>query len=119
MAVSLFSHDIEPLITVSHSVPPQATNVSLHHNTSVLSAVFKEMALAALGLLVIGAIPTVIGVAEAIDAQKKQNEQAKERIKFHMTTKLVVDQKTGIQEGSVVLKDGQVAMSRSVRTSPE
>lgn len=68
------------------------------------------MALASLGLLVIGAIPTVIGVAEAIDAQKKQNEQAKERIKFNMTAKLPVGPKRVMQEGIVVLKDGQVSM---------
>ncbi|KAI1846318.1 hypothetical protein JX265_010902 [Neoarthrinium moseri] len=65
-------------------------------------------ALGSLGLLVIGSIPTVIGVAEAIDAQKKQNAQAKERIKFHLTVKLSPGPDLPLQEGTVVLKDGKV-----------
>ncbi|KAI0129854.1 hypothetical protein BJ170DRAFT_290260 [Xylariales sp. AK1849] len=64
------------------------------------------MALASLGLLVIGAIPTVIGVAEAIDAQKKQNQQAKERIKFTMTAKFSVDKDAPVEQATVILQDG-------------
>lgn len=67
------------------------------------------VALSSLGLLVIGAIPTVIGVAEAIDAQKKQNQQAKERIKFNLTAKLSVDGKSPVQESIVVFKDNKVS----------
>lgn len=66
------------------------------------------VALSTLGLLVIDAIPTVIGVAEAIDAQKKQNQQAKERIKFHLTANLTVDGKSPIQAATVVFKDNKV-----------
>lgn len=68
------------------------------------------MALSSLGLLVIGAIPTVIGVAEAIDAQKKQNQQAKERIKFHLTAKFSIDGKTPVQEATVVFNNDKVRL---------
>ncbi|KAI1341054.1 hypothetical protein F5Y15DRAFT_414177 [Xylariaceae sp. FL0016] len=66
------------------------------------------MALSTIGLLTIGAIPTVIGVAEAIDAQKKQNQQAKERIKFHLTAKFSHDGTAEPQTAYVVLKDGKL-----------
>lgn len=66
------------------------------------------MALSSLGLLIIGSIPTVIGVAEAIDAQKKQNQQAKERIKFHLTAKFSIDGKSPVQQATVVFKNDKV-----------
>lgn len=44
-----------------------------------------------LGLMVVTAIPTVIGVAEAISSQKQQNAQMKEKIKFNMTATLSID----------------------------
>ncbi|KAI1632938.1 hypothetical protein F4809DRAFT_625394 [Biscogniauxia mediterranea] len=66
------------------------------------------MALSTLGLITIGAIPTVIGVAEAIDAQKKQNQQAKERIKFHLTAKFSHDGTSPPQTAYVVLKDNKL-----------
>ncbi|KAI0182796.1 hypothetical protein EV127DRAFT_448758 [Xylaria flabelliformis] len=66
------------------------------------------MALSTLGLLTIGAIPTVIGVAEAIDAQKKQNAQAKERIKFHLTAKFSHDGDAPPQTAYVVFKDNKL-----------
>ncbi|KAH8649118.1 hypothetical protein BX600DRAFT_474574 [Xylariales sp. PMI_506] len=66
------------------------------------------MALSTLGLLVINAIPTVIGVAEAIDAQKKQNQQAKERIKFNLTAKFSTSASSPVQEATVVLKDNKL-----------
>lgn len=66
------------------------------------------MALSTIGLLAIGSIPTVIGVAEAIDAQKKQNEQAKERIKFHLTAKFSHDCVSPPQTAYVVFKDNKV-----------
>ncbi|KAK6083848.1 hypothetical protein SCUP515_01544 [Seiridium cupressi] len=68
------------------------------------------LALSTLGLLVIDAIPTVIGVAEAIDAQKKQNQQAKERIKFYMTAGFAVNPKVGIQTANVVFKDNKLCL---------
>lgn len=66
------------------------------------------MALSTLGLLTVGAIPTVIGVAEAIDAQKKQNAQAKERIKFHLTATFSHDGVSPPQTAYVVFKDNKV-----------
>ncbi|ORY58405.1 uncharacterized protein BCR38DRAFT_447200 [Pseudomassariella vexata] len=66
------------------------------------------MALASLGLLVIGSIPTVIGVAEAIDGQKKQNQQAKDRIKFNITTLLSADGESPPQQATVVFKEGKL-----------
>ncbi|KAF3767045.1 hypothetical protein M406DRAFT_254826 [Cryphonectria parasitica EP155] len=44
-----------------------------------------------IGLLVIAAIPTVTGVAEAISSKKQQNAAMKEKIKFNMTATLSVD----------------------------
>ncbi|KUI55915.1 hypothetical protein VM1G_03650 [Cytospora mali] len=44
-----------------------------------------------IGLLVLTAIPSVIGVAEAISSQKQQNAQMKEKIKFNMTATLSID----------------------------
>ncbi|KAI1260154.1 hypothetical protein F5Y18DRAFT_432503 [Xylariaceae sp. FL1019] len=66
------------------------------------------MALTSLGLMTIGAIPTVIGVAEAIDAQKKQNAQAKERIKFNLTAKFSHDGDSPPQTAYVVFKDNKL-----------
>ncbi|KAK8054575.1 hypothetical protein PG994_009642 [Apiospora phragmitis] len=66
------------------------------------------MALSSLGLLIIGSIPTVIGVAEAIDAQKKQNQQAKERIKFHLTAQFSIDGKSAVQTATVVFKNDKI-----------
>lgn len=66
------------------------------------------MALSTLGLLTIGAIPTVIGVAEAIDAQKKQNQQAKDRVKFNLTAKFSTDDESPEQQAFVVFKDFKV-----------
>lgn len=68
------------------------------------------MALSTLGLLTVGAIPTVIGVAEAIDAQKKQNQQAKERIKFKLTAEFSHDGTSPPQNASVVFKDNKVSL---------
>ncbi|KAI0113478.1 hypothetical protein F4814DRAFT_347705 [Daldinia grandis] len=69
------------------------------------------MALSTLGLLTIGAIPTVIGVAEAIDAQKKQNQQAKERIKFKLTANFSHDDIAPPQDASVILKDKKLYLN--------
>ncbi len=66
------------------------------------------MALSTLALMTIGAIPTVIGVAEAIDAQKKQNQQAKDRIKFHLTAKFSADGESPEQQAFIVFKDKKV-----------
>ena len=65
------------------------------------------MALSSLGLIIIGSIPTVIGVAEAMSAQKQQNQQAKERIKFFLTAKFT-DVNSPIKEATVVLRNGKV-----------
>ncbi|RYP75027.1 hypothetical protein DL771_002675 [Monosporascus sp. 5C6A] len=73
------------------------------------------MALSTLGLLTIGSIPTVIGVAEAIDAQKKQNQQAKDRIKFKLTAKFSVDDESPEQEAFVVFKDYKLYLDHPSR----
>ncbi|TLD10438.1 hypothetical protein PgNI_05937 [Pyricularia grisea] len=61
----------------------------------------------AIGLLTIGAIPTTIGVAEAISAQKKQNAAQKEQAKFHLTAKLALGGRQPM-EALVVLRDGKL-----------
>ncbi|KAL7621814.1 hypothetical protein AAE478_007314 [Parahypoxylon ruwenzoriense] len=73
------------------------------------------MALSTLGLLTVGAIPTVIGVAEAIDAQKKQNQQAKERIKFKLTAEFSHDDALPPQNASVVFKDKKLCLNHPAR----
>ncbi|KAJ2890214.1 uncharacterized protein MKZ38_002260 [Zalerion maritima] len=55
-----------------------------------------------LGLLVLTSIPTVVGVAEAISAQKQQNEQMKDRIKFNLSADSLGDQ------AFCVLADNQI-----------
>lgn len=55
-----------------------------------------------LGLLLLTSIPTVAGVSNALNAQKKKNETAKEKIKFNLAASL---------DGelcSCLLKDGKV-----------
>ncbi|KAH9890171.1 hypothetical protein F4778DRAFT_785332 [Xylariomycetidae sp. FL2044] len=73
------------------------------------------MALSTLGMLVVGSIPTVIGVAEAIDAQKKQNQQAKERIKFNLTAKFSHDGESEPQTAYVVFKDNKLYLDHPAR----
>lgn len=59
-----------------------------------------------IGLLVIGAIPTVIGVAEAISAQKQQNQTHKETIKFGIGITATIN---GVQEEAQgILTEGKV-----------
>jgi hypothetical protein len=60
-----------------------------------------------LGLLVIGAIPTVIGVAEAISAQKQSNEANKEKIKFSLGISVTINGVNAEADG--ILTDGKVS----------
>ncbi|KAL1836338.1 hypothetical protein VTJ49DRAFT_5293 [Mycothermus thermophilus] len=60
-----------------------------------------------IGLLVIGAIPTTIGVCEALSAQKKADAAAKEKAKFHLTATVSLDGRGPI-ECLCVLKDGHL-----------
>jgi hypothetical protein len=71
------------------------------------------MVIGIIGLLAVGAIPTTIGVGQAISAQKKQDVAAKEQAKFHLTA-LLPDG----DEASCVLVDGKASIpaSRIVRT---
>ncbi|KAK4655541.1 hypothetical protein QC762_303240 [Podospora pseudocomata] len=59
------------------------------------------------GLLVIAGIPTTIGVCEALSAQKKANEAAKEKAKFRMTVTVSLDE-DGPVECWCVLKNGML-----------
>ncbi|KLU85218.1 hypothetical protein MAPG_04248 [Magnaporthiopsis poae ATCC 64411] len=61
----------------------------------------------AIGLLAIGAIPTTIGVGQAISAQKKQNAAQKEQAKFHLTAKLSLGGRPPM-EAMIVLKDNKL-----------
>lgn len=63
-----------------------------------------------IGLLTIAAIPTTIGVGQAVSAQKRQNEAAKEKAKFHLTATLSIDGGPAT-EAWVVLTDNQVSHS--------
>ncbi|EJT76067.1 hypothetical protein GGTG_05991 [Gaeumannomyces tritici R3-111a-1] len=61
----------------------------------------------AIGLLAIGAIPTTIGVGQAISAQKRQNAAQKEQAKFHLTAKLSLGGRPPM-EAMIVLKDNKL-----------
>lgn len=61
-----------------------------------------------LGLLIVSAIPTVTGVAEAISSKKQQNAQMKEKIKFNMTATLSIDGGPPT-EAWIVLHEGRVS----------
>ncbi|KAK3936762.1 hypothetical protein QBC46DRAFT_268988 [Diplogelasinospora grovesii] len=50
-----------------------------------------------IGLLVIAGIPTTIGVCEALSAQKKADNAAKEKAKFHLTTTVSLDGKQPVE----------------------
>lgn len=60
-----------------------------------------------IGLLAVTAIPTVVGVGQAISAQKRENEAAKEKVKFGIGITFTVDGKQ--EEASGVLIDGKVS----------
>ncbi|KAL2267829.1 hypothetical protein VTJ83DRAFT_5106 [Remersonia thermophila] len=60
-----------------------------------------------IGLLLIGAIPTTIGVCEALSAQKKADAAAKEKAKFHLTATVSLDGRGPI-ECLCVLKNGHL-----------
>ena len=62
------------------------------------------------GLLTITSIPATIGVSEALSAQKKQNEAAKEKAKFHLIAIISVDSGPPV-EATCVLRDGKVRSS--------
>lgn len=66
-----------------------------------------------IGLLVVSAIPTTIGVCEALSAQKKANAAAKEKAKFHLTATVCLDD-SGPVECWCILKDGRVSFPRRV-----
>ncbi|KAJ9149096.1 hypothetical protein NKR23_g4664 [Pleurostoma richardsiae] len=70
-----------------------------------------------IGLLTIGAIPTVIGVGEAISAQKRQNAAMKEKAKFHLTATLSVDGGPA-EEAFCILTDGQLYIDHSSAPKP-
>jgi len=61
-----------------------------------------------IGLLVIAGIPTTIGVCEALSAQKKANNAAKEKAKFHLTASVSLDGEEMV-ECWIVLKEGRVS----------
>lgn len=70
-----------------------------------------------IGLLTVAAIPTVIGVGQAVSAQKKQNAAAKEQEKFHIAPELPNGEALG--DGAFcVLKDGKVCTIRVVCSHP-
>lgn len=68
------------------------------------------MALSTLGFLIITSIPVVIGVAEAIDGQKRQNQEAKDRVKFRLTTRFSADGVAFPEQAVAVFKDKKVSL---------
>lgn len=63
----------------------------------------------ALFLMLVNAIPTVIGTAEALDVQKKEDLAQKHKAKFFMTANFALDGKAAHEkEAQVVLRDNRV-----------
>ncbi|KAK1777435.1 hypothetical protein QBC45DRAFT_487322 [Copromyces sp. CBS 386.78] len=60
-----------------------------------------------IGLLVVAGIPTTIGVCEALSAQKKANNAAKEKAKFQLTAAISLDGGPP-EECFCVLRDGRL-----------
>ena len=61
-----------------------------------------------IGLLAIAAIPTVIGVGQAVSAQKKANASSKEQEKFNVVAMMPTKGDELREAGFCVLKDDQV-----------
>jgi len=61
-----------------------------------------------IGLLVVSAIPTTIGICQGLSAQKKANAAAKEKAKFHLTATVCLDE-NGPVECWCILKDSKVS----------
>jgi len=64
-----------------------------------------------IGLLTIAAIPTTVGVCQALSAQKKANNAEKEKAKFNLTTTVSLDGGDRFEECWCVLGAGRVSVS--------
>ncbi|KAF7954851.1 hypothetical protein BTUL_0054g00460 [Botrytis tulipae] len=66
----------------------------------------------ALFLMLVNAIPTVIGTAEALDVQKKEDLAQKHKAKFFMTANFALDGKAAHEkEAQVVLRDNRMYLN--------
>ncbi|KAI9167878.1 LOW QUALITY PROTEIN: hypothetical protein HJFPF1_04019 [Paramyrothecium foliicola] len=75
----------------------------MHEITTVHRPLPRLVKIMVIGLLAITAIPTVIGVGQAISAQKKQNAAvSKEQEKFHMVAQLDDPDEPGVYEDAAV-----------------
>lgn len=72
-----------------------------------------------IGLLAVAAIPTVIGVGEAVSAQKKQNAANKEQEKFHIEPEREEVRRTVGYSTLCVLQGGKVRKTASEFRSGE
>lgn len=70
-----------------------------------------------IGLLLISAIPTTVGVCQALSAQKKADAAAKEKAKFHLTATVCLDE-NGPVECWCVLKDGKLWIDHPAFPTP-
>lgn len=68
-----------------------------------------------LGLLIVSAIPTTVGVCQALSAQKKANNAEKEKAKFNLTTTVSLDGGNNFVECWCVLGAGRVSCIHIVR----
>jgi hypothetical protein len=62
-----------------------------------------------LGLLTIAAIPTVIGVSQAVSSQKQADEKEKEAARFSLTATAPLGAEGEEAEVAVVLANGEVS----------
>lgn len=88
-------------------VPRPKETLAVHNSTR--KPQLRKQRDMVIGLLVIAGIPTTIGVCEALSAQKKANNAAKEKAKFHLTASISLDGGPP-EECFCVLRDGRVSL---------
>ncbi|KAK0746704.1 hypothetical protein B0T18DRAFT_391099 [Schizothecium vesticola] len=70
-----------------------------------------------IGLLLVSAIPTTIGICQGLSAQKKANSAAKEKAKFHLTATLCLDDNEPV-ECWCILKEGKLWIDHPAAPTP-
>ena len=93
--------------------PIQSSSVLFSSDIHINNSGERIRANMVIGLLLISAIPTTVGVCQALSAQKKADAAAKEKAKFHLTATVCLDE-NGPVECWCVLKDGKVSPTRAL-----
>lgn len=103
--------ETKPFAAQPTNIRPTRSPVAVHNSQAQLTARPTMV----IGMLVVAAIPTTIGVCEALSAQKKADAGQKEKAKFHLTATVALDGR-GAVECPCILKDGNVSASERTST---